>query len=61
MLPEGLAADVPIVFPLWPPWIDADTAETRDQRAERRNRCVADVLWRAGAVDVATVDGPSGA
>ena len=54
-LVDGRRADV--VFPLWPPWLDGDPDETRDQRAERRNRCVADVLWRAGAVDVATVDG----
>lgn len=53
-LADGRRADV--VFPLWPPWLDTDADETRDQRAERRNRYVADVLWRAGAVDVAVID-----
>lgn len=53
-LGDGRRADV--VFPLWPPWLDGDEHETRDQRAERRNRYVADVLWRAGAVEVAVVD-----
>lgn len=52
-LADGRRADV--VFPLWPPWLDAED-ETRDQRAERRNRYVADVLWRAGAVDVGVID-----
>jgi hypothetical protein len=47
-LADGRRADV--VFPLWPPWLGGDEQETRDQRAERRNRYVADVLWRAGAV-----------
>jgi hypothetical protein len=54
-LADGRRAD--LVFPQWPPWIDEGEYETRDQRAERRNRCVADVLWRAGAVDVVAIDG----
>lgn len=53
-LGDGRRADT--VFPVWPPWRDEGAGETRDQRAERRNRCVADVLWRAGAVDVRSVD-----
>ncbi|QJY47942.1 hypothetical protein [Pseudonocardia broussonetiae] len=53
-LADGRRAD--IVFPHWPPWIDEAGSETRDQRAERRNQCVADVLWRAGAVDVDVID-----
>jgi hypothetical protein len=55
-LADGRRADT--VFPVWPPWRDEGADETRDQRAERRNRCVADVLWRSGAVDVRSVDGP---
>jgi hypothetical protein len=46
------------VFPHWPPWLHSEEDETRDQRAERRNRCVADVLWRARAVDPSGIDGP---
>lgn len=53
-LVDGRRADT--VFPVWPPWRDDGERETRDQRAERRNRCVADVLWRAGAVEVRTID-----
>lgn len=56
-LRDGRRADT--VFPYWPPWIDSDEeGETRDQRAERRNRCVADLLWRASAVDPAVIDSP---
>jgi hypothetical protein len=54
-LGDGRPAEV--VFPHWPPWLDAGEDETRDQKAERRNRCVADVLWRAGAVDPTGIDG----
>lgn len=54
-LVDGRRADT--VFPIWPPWRDeGGEGETRDQRAERRNRCVADVLWRAGAVDARVID-----
>lgn len=56
VLADGRRADV--VFPLWPPWLDHEAIETRDQRAERRNRCVADVMWRAGAVTADAIDGP---
>ncbi len=53
---DGRRAD--LVLPSWPPWRDEETdAETRDQRAERRNRCVAEALWRARAVDGAVIDG----
>ena len=53
---DGRRAD--LVFPSWPPWRDEeDDAETRDQRAERRNRCVAEALWRARAVDSGVIDG----
>lgn len=52
---DGRRAD--LVIPDWPPWADgADGTETRDQRAERRNRCVAETLWRAGSVAVAMID-----
>jgi len=52
---DGRPAD--LVFPSWPPWQDEDDeAQTRDQRAERRNRCVAEVLWRARAVDGGVLD-----
>ena len=54
-LADGRRADT--VFPMWPPWLDGDDdTQARDQRAERRNRCVADVLWRAGSVEVAVID-----
>lgn len=45
------------VLPEWPPWATTDEDETRDQRAERRNRCVADVLWRASTVGPDAIDG----
>lgn len=55
-LADGRRVDT--VLPMWPPWLEGDDdSQTRDQRAERRNRCVADVLWRAGAVDAAVIDG----
>ena len=55
-LSDGRRAD--LVFPSWPPWLDdGESGETRDQRAERRNRCVAEALWRARAVDSAIIDG----
>jgi hypothetical protein len=55
-LSDGRRAD--LVFPSWPPWAEEATdSETRDQRAERRNRCVAEALWRARAVESAVIDG----
>jgi hypothetical protein len=53
-LSDGRRAD--LVLPSWPPWDGGDPGETRDQRAERRNRCVAEALWRAGAVESAVID-----
>lgn len=54
-LSDGRRAD--LVFPSWPPWLDDPGGpETRDQRAERRNRCVAEALWRARTVDSAIID-----
>jgi hypothetical protein len=56
-LTDGRRADQ--VFPSWPPWIDEESNDdTRDQRAERRNRYVAEALWRARAVVPDVVDGP---
>lgn len=58
-LSDGRRADV--VFAHWPPWAeDEQPGETRDQRAERRNKCVAEALWRAGAIDSAVIDDPGG-
>lgn len=55
-LSDGRRAD--LVFPSWPPWLEEPVAgETRDQRAERRNRCVAEALWRARAVESGVIDG----
>ncbi len=55
-LSDGRRAD--LVFPSWPPWLEeVESGETRDQRAERRNRCVAEALWRARAVDSTVIDG----
>lgn len=55
-LSDGRRADV--VFPAWPPWVESTAdGETRDQRAERRNRYVAEALWRARAVDPSVIDG----
>ncbi|MDN5854327.1 MAG: hypothetical protein L0K86_16035 [Actinomycetia bacterium] len=55
-LSDGRRAD--LVLPDWPPWTaDTDLGETRDQRAERRNRCVAEALWRARAVAPGVIDG----
>jgi hypothetical protein len=49
-LSDGRRAD--LVFAVWPPWSeDGADDETRDQRAMRRNRCVAEALWRARAVN----------
>ena len=46
------------VFAVWPPWLEnaEGLEETRDQRAERRNRCVAETLWRAKSVQPNVVD-----
>jgi hypothetical protein len=56
-LTDGRRADQ--VFPSWPPWLDEESSdETRDQRAERRNRYVAEALWRARAVSPDVIDGP---
>lgn len=53
---DGRRADQ--VFPSWPPWLDEESGdETRDQKAERRNRYVAEALWRARAVDPGVIDG----
>ncbi|GAA0901760.1 hypothetical protein [Pseudonocardia zijingensis] len=55
-LTDGRRADQ--VFPSWPPWLDEESAdETRDQKAERRNRHVAEALWRARAVFPEAIDG----
>jgi len=55
-LTDGRRADQ--VFPSWPPWLDEESSdETRDQRAERRNRYVAEALWRARAVAPGVIDG----
>lgn len=55
-LTDGRRADQ--VFPSWPPWLDEESGdETRDQRAERRNRYVAEALWRARAVSPDVIDG----
>jgi hypothetical protein len=57
-LTDGRRADQ--VFPSWPPWLDEESSdETRDQKAERRNRYVAEALWRARAVTPEAIDGPS--
>jgi hypothetical protein len=57
-LTDGRRADQ--VFPSWPPWLDEESREeTRDQRAERRNRYVAEALWRARAVGPDVIDGPT--
>lgn len=55
-LSDGRRADQ--VFAAWPPWLDdgGGLDETRDQRAERRNRCVAETLWRAQSVRVEMID-----
>jgi hypothetical protein len=55
-LSDGRRADQ--VFAAWPPWLDdgGSPDETRDQRAERRNRCVAETLWRAQSVRVEMID-----
>lgn len=56
-LRDGRRADQ--VFPAWPPWIEEESPdETRDQKAERRNRYVAEALWRAGAVAPEAIDTP---
>jgi hypothetical protein len=56
-LTDGRRADQ--VFPSWPPWLDEESSdETRDQKAERRNRYVAEALWRARAVAPDVIDGP---
>jgi hypothetical protein len=56
-LTDGRRADQ--VFPSWPPWLDEESSdETRDQKAERRNRYVAEALWRARAVTPEAIDGP---
>jgi hypothetical protein len=56
-LTDGRQADQ--VFPSWPPWVDEESSdETRDQKAERRNRYVAEALWRARAVSPDMIDGP---
>lgn len=56
-LTDGRRADQ--VFPSWPPWLDEESSdETRDQKAERRNRYVAEALWRARAVSPDVIDGP---
>jgi hypothetical protein len=55
-LTDGRRADQ--VFPSWPPWLDEESSdETRDQKAERRNRYVAEALWRARAVIPDVIDG----
>lgn len=55
-LTDGRRADQ--VFPSWPPWLDEESSdETRDQKAERRNRYVAEALWRARAVAPDVIDG----
>jgi hypothetical protein len=55
-LSDGRRVD--LVLPGWPPWLeDAEPGETRDQRAERRNRVVAETLWRARAVAPTVIDG----
>jgi hypothetical protein len=54
---DGRRADQ--VFPAWPPWIEEELPdETRDQKAARRNRYVAEALWRAKAVAPEAIDGP---
>lgn len=54
---DGRRADQ--VFPAWPPWVEEESPdETRDQKAARRNRYVAEALWRARAVSPKTIDGP---
>jgi hypothetical protein len=54
-LTDGRRADQ--VFPSWPPWLDEESSEeTRDQKAERRNRYVAEALWRARAVGPDVID-----
>lgn len=56
-LTDGRRADQ--VFPSWPPWLDEESSdETRDQKAERRNRYVAEALWRSRAVTPDVIDGP---
>lgn len=55
LLSDGRRADM--VFPSWPPWSEGEPGETRDQRAERRNRVVAEALWRARAVESSVIDG----
>jgi hypothetical protein len=56
-LSDGRRADQ--VFPAWPPWIEEESPdETRDQKAARRNRYVAEALWRARAVAPEAIDGP---
>ena len=56
-LTDGRRADQ--VFPAWPPWLEGESSdETRDQKAERRNRYVAEALWRARAVAPEVIDGP---
>jgi hypothetical protein len=52
---DGTARPEPVVLTLGtsyvPPWLDEESGnETRDQKAERRNRYVAEALWRARAV-----------
>jgi hypothetical protein len=54
LLSDGRRAD--LVFPTWPPWSEGEPDETRDQRAERRNRVVAEALWRARAVESMVID-----
>ena len=57
-LTDGRRADQ--VFPAWPPWLEEESPdETRDQKAERRNRYVAEALWRARAVGPEAIDGVS--
>jgi hypothetical protein len=56
-LTDGRRADQ--VFPFWPPWLEEESnEETRDQKAERRNRYVAEALWRARAVSPDAIDAP---
>lgn len=54
-LSDGRHAD--LVLDPWPPWADDDQQHlNRDEQAERRNRCVAEALWRARAVDNSVID-----
>jgi hypothetical protein len=45
------------VLPSWPPWLGEESGDdTRDERAERGNRYLAEALWRARAVAPDVID-----